>query len=196
MKKILKYMSFHAAKKNNIISNTCFSKEELNKARNIILELQKKAAEQIDNGYGPFLAAIYDDKYNLIAQMPNSVILDCNCLNHAEMNTIKEAQKKLNSYDLSTFNLSIYITAEPCIMCAGAIMWSGIKKVFYGVSSKDVEEITGFDEGYKPEWMKQFKKRNILVCGNIEEEIGKNVLKQYVQSGKTIYKPERFLTAI
>ena len=76
-------------------------------------------------------------------------------------------------------------------MCAGAIMWSGIKKVFYGVSSKDVEEITGFDEGYKPEWMQQFKKRNILVCGNIEEEIGKNVLRNYVKSGKTIYKPER-----
>ena len=178
MKKILKYMSFHTAKKNNIISNTCFPKEELSRAKNIILELQKKASEQIDNGYGPFLAAIYDDKYNLIAQMPNSVILDNNCLNHAEMNTIKEAQKKLNSYDLSTFNLSIYITAEPCIMCTGAIMWSGIKKVFYGVNSKDVEEITGFDEGYKPEWIKQFKKRNILVCGNIEEEIGKNVLKK------------------
>ena len=42
MKKILKYMSFHAAKKNNIISNTCFSQEELNNAKNIILELPPK----------------------------------------------------------------------------------------------------------------------------------------------------------
>ncbi len=193
MKKILKYMSFHAAKKNNIISNTCFSQEELNNAKNIILELQRKTALQIENGYGPFLAAIYDDKNNLIASMPNTVVNDCNCLHHAEINTISAAQKELNSYDLSKFNLSIYITAEPCIMCAGAILWSGIKKVFYGVSSKDVEEITGFDEGYKPEWMQEFKKRNILVCGNIEEEIGKNVLKNYVKTGKTIYKPERFI---
>ena len=107
------------------------------------------------------------------------------------MNAIKSAQEKLNTYDLSKYNLKIYITAEPCIMCLGAIMWSGIKEVYFGVNSKSVEKITGFDEGFKPNWLKEFKKRKITVYGNIKLKKGEEVLKTYVNSGKTIYKPER-----
>ena len=66
---------------------------------------------------------------------------------------------------MAPFELELYVTAEPCIMCAGAIMWSGIKRVFYGVNSSDVERITGFDEGFKPDWINEFAKRNIAVFG-------------------------------
>ena len=107
------------------------------------------------------------------------------------MNAIRLAQKKLGTYDLSKYNLSIYVTAEPCIMCAGAIMWSGIKNVYFSVYSKDVEKITGFDEGYKPNWISQFKKRGINVYGGIEQDLGKQILIEYVQEGNTIYKPAR-----
>ena len=57
------------------------------------------------------------------------------------MNTIKLAQQKLNTYDLSSYNLSLYVTAEPCLMCLGGIMWAGIKEIYYSVPSKKVEEI-------------------------------------------------------
>lgn len=77
------------------------------------------------------------------------------------------------------------------MMCIGAIMWSGIKEVYYGVSSKNVEKITGFDEGFKPNWFEEFKKRNIIVYGNIEEEAGIKELYSYIESEKTIYKPCR-----
>ena len=110
-----------------------------------------------------YAAPIYDENGNLISKESNSVI-ENNCSNnHAEMNAIKSAQEKLNTYDLSKYNLKIYITAEPCIMCLGAIMWSGIKEVYFGVNSKSVEKITGFDEGFKPNWLKEFKKRKITV---------------------------------
>ena len=160
-------------------------------ASKVIKKLNKQTEKQIEEGYGPFLAAIYDNKGNLIATMPNTVVKEQCSLNHAEVNTIKEAQKKLGTYDLAPYDLSIYINAEPCIMCAGAIMWSGIKHVYYSVSSKDVESITGFDEGYKPDWIEQFQQRGISVTGNIDSEHGKNVLRKYVQDGKTIYKPSR-----
>ena len=101
------------------------------------------------------------------------------------------AEKELGSYDLSKFNLTLFITAEPCIMCTGAIIWSGIKRVVYSVSTKDIEEITGFDEGFKPNWIEEFKKRGIEVVGGIEEELGKAVLKKYVDLNKIIYKPLR-----
>lgn len=174
-----------------IKSNAKMTKTQFETAQKIILELQKETPKQFNHNYGPFLAAIYDDKGNLIAKAQNSVVPGCDCTNHAEMNAIRLAQKKLKTYDLSKYNLSIYVTAEPCIMCAGGIMWSGIKNVYFGVYSKDVESITGFDEGYKPDWIEQFRKRGINVYGGIEEEYGKKVLSQYVSSGNKIYKPER-----
>ena len=70
-------------------------------------------------------------------------------------------------------------------------MWSGIKEVYYGVPSKSVENITGFDEGFKPHWFKEFKKRGIIVYGNIETELGEEELHNYVNSSKKIYKPSR-----
>lgn len=172
-------------------SSQALSKNELDNASKIISNLQKETAIQIEKGYGPFLAAIYDKNGKLIAKMPNTVVISKSSSNHAEVNTIREAQKILGTYDLAPYDLSIYVTAEPCIMCAGAIMWSGIKHVYYSVNSQDVEAITGFDEGYKPDWIQEFKKRNIEVIGGIQSEQGKAVLKKYVNSGKEIYKPSR-----
>lgn len=175
----------------DIQSNTQMTQAQYKRAQKIIRDLQNETPKQFNHNYGPFLAAIYDDKGNLIAKAQNSVIPSCDCTNHAEMNAIRLAQKKLNTYDLSKYNLSIYVTAEPCIMCAGAIMWSGIKNVYFSVYSKDVESITGFDEGYKPNWISQFKKRGINVYGGIEQELGKQILSEYVNEGNTIYKPAR-----
>lgn len=176
-------------KLNYVYGKTKLTEEEFNTAKNIIIGLQEENSKLIEEGYGPFLAAIYDDKGNLIAKMPNTVAKDNCCLCHAEVNTIRQAHEKLKTYDLAPLNLSIYVTAEPCIMCAGAIMWSGIKKVFYSVNSSDVERITGFDEGFKPNWIEEFAKRNIEVYGEIEAEAGRKVLEKYVHSGKEIYKP-------
>lgn len=162
---------------------------ELDKQR--ILDVHKKTLEAIGQGKGPFYAVLYDEKGNIVAEEANSVI-ETNCpLHHAEVNTIKSACEKLQTYDLAPYNLSLYVNAEPCIMCVGAIMWSGIKQVFYGVSSKDVEEITGFDEGFKPNWHEEFQKRGITVEGNIEVKEGIKVLEEYIKSGKTVYKPSR-----
>ena len=77
------------------------------------------------------------------------------------------------------------------MMCIGAIMWSGIKNVFYGLPSKEVERITGFDEGFKPDWIDEFKKRGITVYGNIAHELGEQALEEYIKDGHKVYKPER-----
>ena len=175
----------------DVYSNEPIIKEKLEKASKIILELQTDLPKYIAKGSGPFLAAIFDEKGNLIAKEANSVVNEVCSHNHAEMNAIKSAEKVLGTYDLSKFNLSLYVTSEPCIMCLGGIMWSGIKAVYYGVCSKKVEEITGFDEGFKPDWLEEFKKRGITVYGNIESKAGEKVLFDYVQNGYKVYKPER-----
>ncbi|MDO4183958.1 MAG: nucleoside deaminase [Rhodospirillales bacterium] len=175
----------------DIIANKRIVKSKLQMAQTIILNLQQELANYIADGSGPFLAAIHDDKGNLIAKNANSVVSENCSHNHAEMNAIKAAEKALGTYDLSKCNLSLYVTSEPCMMCLGGIMWSGIKAVYYGVPSKDVEKITGFDEGFKPDWFNEFKKRGITVYGNIEAEVGKKVLREYVKNGRTVYQPKR-----
>ena len=174
-----------------VISNEETNAEKLNRAVAVITGLQSELKDYIAKGHGPFLAAIYDDKGKLIAKTANSVINENCSNNHAEMNVIKVAEKALGTYDLSAYNLSLYVTSEPCMMCLGGIMWSGIKAVYYGVPSKRVEEITGFDEGFKPDWFNEFKKRGITVYGNIAQEIGEDVLRYYVNQGNTVYQPER-----
>ena len=175
----------------SVIANEEINPQKLKRAKEIILNLQEELKDYIAAGSGPFLAAIYDADGNLIAKEANSVVKEKCSHNHAEMNTIRAAEKALNTYDLSGRNLSLYVTAEPCMMCLGGIMWAGIKEVYYGVPSKRVEEITGFDEGFKPDWFEEFKKRRIIAYGNIEVEAGEKVLKDYVNKGKTVYQPER-----
>lgn len=54
---------------------------------------------------------------------------------HAEIIAIKEASKKINDWRL--FDCEMYVTLEPCPMCAGAIVQSRIKKVYIGTSSSN-----------------------------------------------------------
>ena len=69
---------------------------------------------------------------------------------------------------------------------------SGIKYLLKKSNTlQDVEKITGYDEGFKPNWLEEFSKRGIEVYGNIESELGKEVLKKYIADGKIIYKPLR-----
>ena len=77
------------------------------------------------------------------------------------------------------------------MMCLGGIMWSGIKSVYFGVPTNMVESITGFDEGFKQNWMDEFKKRGITVYGNIDVDTGEQVLRDYVSQQHPIYNPKR-----
>lgn len=174
-----------------VISNEKIDKKKVEVATQIITDLQKDMQSFTSEGSGPFVAAIYDENGNLVVKVANSVVNENCSNNHAEMNAIKAAEQKLGTYDLAPYNLSLYVTAEPCMMCIGGIMWSGIKHVYYGVPSKTVEEITGFDEGFKPNWFEEFKERGITVYGNIAPKVGEKELHKYVKEGKKVYKPTR-----
>lgn len=51
---------------------------------------------------------------------------------HAEMIAIKQAAKHVQNYRL--INTTLYVTLEPCVMCAGAIIHSRIKRVVFGAT--------------------------------------------------------------
>ena len=157
----------------------------------IILGLQKDLGEAIKKGSGPFLAALYNKNGELIAKAANSVVIDSCSHNHAEMNVLRVAEEKFGTYDLGPFDLHLFVTAEPCIMCLGGILWSGVKHLHYDVSSAEVERLTGFDEGYKPNWQQEFLKRGIEVEGPLMTKEGIFLLRHYVEAGYKIYRPTR-----
>lgn len=144
-----------------------------------------------ESGCGPFGAFIVDDNGQIIHEEVNRV-QDLNlCVAHAETLAIINLQKKLKTYDLSKYNYTLIATGEPCMMCAGTILWSGIKEVYYGATTQDIEGILGFDEGVKCDWVEQFKQRGINIVGEIARDKCIDVLKFYKEQELVIYKPCR-----
>ena len=103
------------------------------------------------NEGGPFGAIIVDKEGNIISNGNNKVIKNTDPTAHAEIIAIREACKKLKTYDLSEYIL--YTSCEPCPMCLSAIIWSNIKKVYYGCTKKDAGEI-GFRDDMIYEYLK------------------------------------------
>ena len=104
------------AAKTKVISNEKIDKNKVKIASKIIADLQNDMQTFTSQGSGPFVAAIYDDKGNEIVRVANSVVNNMCSNNHAEMNAIKAAEEIFGTFDLAPYNLSLYVTAEPCIM--------------------------------------------------------------------------------
>lgn len=98
--------------------------------------------ENVKRGGGPFGAVITKDG-KIISESCNQVTLLNDPTAHAEIGAIREAARKLNTFDLS--GCSIYVSCEPCPMCLGAIYWARINKVFFANTRFDAEDI-GFDD--------------------------------------------------
>lgn len=92
---------------------------------------------------GPFGACIVTSSGKVIALSHNTVLLNQDPTCHAEMNAIREAARRMKSFNLR--GCQIYSTTEPCPMCFSAIHWANIKVVFYGTKIKDVQ-CRGFNE--------------------------------------------------
>lgn len=106
-------------------------------------EAIRLADESVKNGGGPFGAVIVKDG-EIVAGCANSVTIDNDPTAHAEVNTIRQACRKLGTFDLS--NCVIYTSCEPCPMCLGAIYWARIKRVYYGNTKKDAADIDFADD--------------------------------------------------
>lgn len=80
------------------------------------------------------IGAVIVSKGKIIAKAHNLVEKKGNPLCHAEILAIKKASKKYKSWRIE--NAEMYVTLEPCAMCAGAIVNARIKKVFFGAYEK------------------------------------------------------------
>ncbi|MBC7466555.1 MAG: nucleoside deaminase [Bdellovibrio sp.] len=87
-----------------------------------------KTSEQ--KGEVPIGALIVDEAGKVIAKATNLRETNLTVLGHAELVAIHRACKKLKSWRLT--NCTLYVTLEPCHMCAGALVQSRIKRVVFG----------------------------------------------------------------
>lgn len=92
------------------------------------LKEAKKAAEELEVPVGAVI--VHKDK--IIAKGRNRRETSKNALFHAEIEAINNACKKLNSWRL--IGCTLYVTLEPCPMCAGAIINSRISEIIYGAN--------------------------------------------------------------
>lgn len=105
-----------------------------------------KLAEQnvINNQGGPFGAVIVKDGI-IISEAVNTVTGSHDPTAHAEINAIRQACEKLNSFQLE--GCEIYSSCEPCPMCLGAIYWARPQKLYFAASHLDAADV-GFDDSF------------------------------------------------
>jgi len=103
------------------------------------IELCRKGIEKKE---GPF-GAVITRNGEILAGSYNMVSLLNDPTAHAEINAIRAATKKLNSFDLS--GCEIYTSCEPCPMCLGAIYWARINKIYFAGTREDTKN-AGFDD--------------------------------------------------
>lgn len=123
--------------------------------------------ESIDNGGGPFGAVIVKNG-QIVATASNSVTNDNDPTAHAEVNAIREACKKLGTFDLS--GCEIYASCEPCPMCLAAIYWARIDKLYYANTKHDAEKIGFSDNFIYEEFAKPESQRSIKISSILREE--------------------------
>jgi tRNA(Arg) A34 adenosine deaminase TadA len=94
------------------------------------------------HGNRPFGALLVAGNGAVLAAAENSQVTDEQVFAHAEMNLLQRAVQQFTPDVLATSTL--YTNAEPCAMCAGAIFWSGISRLVYGLSGDRLHEMSGF----------------------------------------------------
>ncbi|MEW6723277.1 MAG: nucleoside deaminase [Candidatus Micrarchaeota archaeon] len=100
------------------------------------------AAMGVKKGNSPFGSCIAMDG-EVVAAAHNTVLARKDATDHAEMNAIRLACRRLSSHKLD--GCVIYSTTEPCPMCFSAIHWAGIKAIVFGTGIADVKRL-GFSE--------------------------------------------------
>jgi len=131
----------------------------------------KEAQKAFDENEVPCGCVIVKDGI-VISRAHNSCKKYSNSLKHAEIVAIEDAMDKLGCDDLSSCEL--FVTLEPCLMCAGAIMQSNIKDVYFGAYDYDNGAM-----GSKILPNEIYDFRTIRITGGIREEATSKLMKDF-----------------
>jgi tRNA(adenine34) deaminase len=128
----------------------------------------KEARKAFELGEIPIGAVIVCNN-KVIAKAHNQTEMLKDSTAHAEIIAITAAENYLGSKYLE--DCTLYVTVEPCVMCAGAIHWSHLKRIVYGTA--DIKK------GYK-KYSEDILK-NTEVTGGILETEAENLIKAFFE---------------
>ena len=138
-----------------------------------------KEAEKAEREDEVPIGAVIVKDGKIIARAHNTTERTQDATCHAELSAVKKACKKLKSWRLD--NAEIYITVEPCAMCAGAIANARIKKVYFGA----YERKSGCAESKYPVLTENGLNHSAEFSGGIMEETCAKLLKNYFKQKRT-----------
>jgi tRNA(adenine34) deaminase len=90
-------------------------------------------------GDGPFGARLVGRDGTVLLEAGNTTASTQDVSAHAELNVVRTASSRYAPEELA--GMTLFASAEPCAMCAGAIAWSGIGRVVYGLGAQRVHDL-------------------------------------------------------
>jgi tRNA(Arg) A34 adenosine deaminase TadA len=143
-----------------------------------------------DSG-GPFGAAVLErETGRVVAVGMNRVVPLNNCVLHGEIVAFMMAQQRVGSYTLKVPGgpaHELVTSCEPCAMCLGATLWSGVVRLLCGAGRDDATRL-GFEEGpVFPESYRYLEQHGIEIVRNVMREEARAVLEMYRESGGQVY---------
>ena len=144
----------------------------------LCLRALQLAQAAVDHGNHPFGALLATAAGDIVIECENTVNTGKDPSAHAEMNVVRQlGSKKLLGPELQT--MTLYTSTEPCMMCCGALYWSGVAKVVYVSSEKALAKHAGDDFLCPCRETFAKGKRQVEVKGPVMEEEGEKLHAAY-----------------
>lgn len=135
------------------------------------LELAQKAFQEQEVPVG----AVLVQEGQIIGRGYNQSIQCQDPTAHAEIQALRDASKKLNNYRLP--DTTLYVTLEPCLMCAGALVHARIKRLVFAASDPKTGTIHSVEQALE----KPFHNHKIEYDNGILEDEASQLLKSFFQ---------------
>ena len=133
----------------------------------------QQAREGITKGHGGSFGCVIVKEWRVIGSGHKEVIKNHDPTCHGEIMAIRDACRNTGSEDLS--GCELYTTGEPCPMCRGAILWANIRKVYFGCTIADAEEI-GFRDN---RFYQEFDSFSSIMCESLDRSGCLEVFREY-----------------
>ncbi len=150
--------------------------------------------ENVERGTGgPFGAAVLEaETGRVVAVGVNSVVRLSNAVLHGEIVAVMLAQRRVGSFSLAAPGLpahELVTSCDPCAMCLGALLWSGVRRVVCGAAREDATRLR-FDEGpVFPQSYAYLESRGVRFARGVCREEARAVLELYRTRSGVIYNP-------
>nr|WP_274380167.1 tRNA adenosine(34) deaminase TadA [Halomonas alkaliphila] len=126
-----------------------------------------------EEGEVPVGAVVVDAQGSIIGVGRNSPIASCDPSGHAEIRALREAGQQLGNYRLE--GCTLFVTLEPCMMCAGAMIHARLSRLVYGAP----EPRTGMVESKANVLAQPWFNHQVSVTGGVLAAPARKLLKQF-----------------